>query len=50
MGRGRPGLVFGLVVQYFLSCGGGECHSGLLLWLCRHPKLSTVWLAGAGVS
>jgi len=26
-----------------------ECHAGLLLWQCRHPKLSTVWLAAAGV-
>ena len=38
------------------SCGGvfsclwwgAECHTGLLLWLCRHP-VSTVWLAAAGV-
>ena len=26
-----------------------EHHTGLLLWQCRHPKLSTVWLAAAGV-
>ena len=47
VGCGRPGPVFGPVVQYFLACGGAKCHTGLLLWLCRHPKLSTVWLAGA---
>ena len=46
---GRPGSVFGPVVEYFLACGGGaECHTGLLLWLCTHP-VSTVWLAAAGV-
>ena len=28
---------------------GADYHSGLLLWLFRHPKLSTVWLAAAGV-
>ena len=26
----------------FLPVLGAECHTGLLLWLCRHPKLSTV--------
>ena len=49
MGCGRPGSVSGPAVQYFLACGGAECHTGLLLWLCRRPKLSTVWLAAAGV-
>ena len=26
-----------------------ENHTGLLLWQCGHPKLSTVWLAAAGL-
>ena len=33
----------------FLPAVGDECHTGLLPWLCRHPKFSTVWLAAAGV-
>jgi len=33
----------------FLPVVGAACLTGLLLWLCRHPKLSTVWLAAAGV-
>ena len=33
----------------FLPVVGAECHTGLLLWLCRHRKLSTVWLAAASV-
>ena len=49
VGCGRPGPVFGPVVPYFLPVVRVGCHTGLLLWLCRHPKLSTVWLAAAGV-
>ena len=33
---------------FFLPAVGAKCHTGLLLWLCRHP-MSTVWLAAAGV-
>ena len=49
VGCGWPGPVFGHAVLYYLACGGAKCHTGLLLWLCRHPKLSTVWLAAVGV-
>jgi hypothetical protein len=48
VGCGWPEPVFGPAVLYFLACGG-DCHTGLLLWLCRRPKLSAVWLAAAGV-
>ena len=49
MGCGMSGNVFGPAVQYFLPCGGAELHTGLLLWLCRHPNFSTVLLAAVGV-
>ena len=46
---GWPGTVFSPTELYFPACGGAKCHTGLLLWLCRDPKLPTVWLAAAGV-
>jgi len=27
----------------FLPVVGAECHTGLLLWLCRHPNLYPIW-------
>ena len=42
---GAVGLVPCLVLRcciFFLPVVGAECDTGLLLWLCRHPKLSTV--------
>jgi len=49
VGCGRPGPVFVPAVRYFLASVGAECHTGQLLWLCRHPEFSTVQLAAAGV-
>jgi hypothetical protein len=48
---GAMGLVPCLVQRCGISLPavGAECHTGLLLWLCRHPKLSAVQLAAAGV-
>jgi hypothetical protein len=36
VGCGRPGPVFGPVLPVFLPV---ECHTGLLLWQCRHSNL-----------
>jgi len=42
--RGAVGLGRCLVLwcSIFLLVVGAECLTGLLLWLCRHHKLSTV--------
>ena len=44
---GADGLGPCLVLRCCISLPvvGAECHTGLLLWLCIHPKLPTVWLA-----